>query len=176
MTESNVLMWLDELRFCTENYESISRPLSDGADLALLFRKRASSQTWTSLELNENRSSGVETMGIYENLWECNTPNVNNNNNDILKSDRIQSEKEDLNTSELKHADVCRVSVIYQDCDAVEDAVEPVKVENVELYLTKDVLGWITDLWYSSEEEEIEEFEVRSKIYQKINYTEQHKF
>ncbi|GJQ66000.1 hypothetical protein Trydic_g14696 [Trypoxylus dichotomus] len=164
-TSNNILTWLDELRFCTENYEPYARPLSGGTtELALLLRQ--------SLEVQQQPQN---MRSPYQKLWECSSATSNNeskNDNqnedaDTLKCERLvpgDPEKTEFESSadNLKHADVCRVSVVFQNCEEVEDIIEPVRVENVELYLSKDVLEWITELWYSSEEDDMEEFEVKT--------------
>ncbi|KAK9754223.1 hypothetical protein QE152_g1487 [Popillia japonica] len=151
----NILTWLDELRFSTENYEPFARPLSGGTtELSLLLRQPPL--------MHANRNSNCDadnTMSPYQKLWECTSDSGDKRN----KNGADSKEKRD-NCSEIKHADVCRVSVVFQNCEEVEqeDAESPVRVENIELYLSKDVLEWITDLWYSSEEEDVEEFEVKN--------------
>lgn len=159
-SNNNILTWLDELRFCTESYEPFARPLSGGTELALLLRKTpgVNQSLRTSLEI-ENKTNAADSMSPYQKLWECSShesEKVNDSSEEVRDMETANN-----NLGELKHADVCRVSVVFQDCEEeTTDTIKPVHVENIELYLSRDVLDWITGLWYSSEEEDVEEFEV----------------
>ena len=111
--DASVSLWLHELRYSTEGYDSgASRPISCPDLATMVFSAR---------------ESGSET------------------------------DAGDAGDLVLQHADVCRISTVFQECDEVPvggDAPKPVVVDNLEVLVSKDVLVWLSELWYSSEEEE----------------------